>query len=73
MKHYCDICNQECKDPVHLPIYVIGSEGVKVCLNCRIALAEYIRQLRSVASIARKQGYKAGRDSNSPIPNPTPD
>ena len=57
----CDICGQECKELMHLPLYVFGSEGIMVCLNCRIAITEYVRRMRSVASVARKQGFLAGK------------
>jgi len=54
----CTICGQDCKEPTHLSIYVSGSEGVDACLNCRMAITEYIRQLKNIAWVARKQGYK---------------
>jgi len=57
----CDLCFQECKEPTHLSLYLSGSEGTMVCLNCRMALTEFARQLRLVASVARKQGYLTGK------------
>ena len=57
----CDLCFQECKEPTHLSLYLNGSEGTMVCLNCRMALTEFARQLRLVASVARKQGYLTGK------------
>jgi hypothetical protein len=48
---------QKCKEPTHLALYLKGSEGITVCLNCRMALTEYVRQLQSIATVARKQGY----------------
>ena len=53
----CDICTQECKELTHLQLYVRGSEGISVCLNCRIAITEFVRQLNSVIGIAIKQEY----------------
>ena len=57
----CDLCFQECKELTHLSLYLNGSEGTMVCLNCRMALTEFARQLRLVASIARKQGFLMAR------------
>ena len=57
----CNICERECKEPTHLSLDIFGSEGIDVCLNCRMAITEYVRQLRSIASVARKQEYLSGR------------
>lgn len=55
----CDLCGGECKkdEAKWLPLYVIGSEGVTVCLPCRIALTEVAKGIRSASFRARKQGY----------------
>ncbi len=55
----CRICNQQSKELTHLSLYVFGSEGISVCLNCRMAITEFVRQLNSVVSVAKKVSYKA--------------
>ena len=55
----CKICNQQSNELTHLSLYVFGSEGIGVCLNCRMAITEFVRQLCSVVSVAKKESYKA--------------
>lgn len=44
----CDLCGHTGhKDFKHLPLYVIGSEGIMVCLACRIALTGMASAMRS--------------------------
>ena len=53
----CGICTQECSEPTHLSIYVSGSEGIYVCFSCRMVVTDFVRQLRGIAAVAKKQGY----------------
>jgi len=47
MMGYCDICREYVeKELMHLPLYVCGSEGIVVCLHCRIKLTEFARLLQ---------------------------
>lgn len=57
----CDLCQGTTADVVHLPLYVMGSEGVRVCLACRIILTGVAKGLRAVAGQARKAGFIAGK------------
>jgi len=47
------------EDTKFLPLYVIGSEGVTVCMACRMALTDCAKHLMSVASKCRMAGYRA--------------
>ena len=60
MKTHCTICQREAETK-HLPIYVIGSEGVEVCHVCDINLVKHIRHLMDIASAMRMQAYKQFR------------
>ena len=63
----CSICNSD--DHVsHLDLYIIGSEGVYVCLPCRIVLSDLVRGMMQVATKSRKYGYlacKKVKDNNN--------
>jgi len=64
----CRICNQESKELKHLSIYVFGSEGISIWLNCRMAVTEFVRQLCSVVSVTKKVSYKAAIALNKKTP-----
>ena len=49
----CDICTQNCDEYTHLALYVNGSEGITVCLECRIALTDHVKHLKSIANRTR--------------------
>jgi hypothetical protein len=34
----CDLCRSKSEDITHLALYISGSEGIKVCLPCRMIL-----------------------------------
>jgi len=50
----CGICmeDHEREDMTHLKLYVKGSEGLLVCLSCRIALTNVARAMREAAGRA---------------------
>ena len=54
-----DLChtNSDSDEIKHLPLYVFGSEGINVCLQCRIILTSVASGLRSTANKAYKNGY----------------
>jgi hypothetical protein len=60
----CEICKGE-KDVISLPLYLHGSEGVNLCLNCRIRLINYISDLTAVNFKGFKEGFKKGRKENT--------
>src|SRR5437764_951885 len=59
----CGLCGTESPtgEITHLRLYVIGSEGVEVCMTCRQTLTEMARGMRRVHSSGRMQGYKAAK------------
>lgn len=48
----CDICGST-SEVHHLPIYANGSEGVEVCISCRIVLTEVVRGMTRACVRAR--------------------
>lgn len=61
MKGMCMICDTETDDIIHLPLYVIGSEGLWVCLKCRIILTEFVRGLMQTAARTKLNTIKKQR------------
>jgi hypothetical protein len=59
----CGICTKEClrEDLTYLALYVVGSEGSHVCLECRMLLTEHVRALKSVVTKSKMLGVKIGR------------
>ena len=56
----CSIC--ECEDEVkHLDLYVFGSEGVCLCLNCRITITELLRKMSNMASRIKFEAFKTSK------------
>jgi hypothetical protein len=44
----CLICGSD-KEVTHLStIYTIGSEGTDLCIDCRIAVSDYIRRMMAM-------------------------
>ena len=50
MEGNCGICDEFDEEREHLNLYVNGSEGIWVCLKCRIALTETARSMQSLAN-----------------------
>lgn len=57
----CDVCrtDHQADDVTHLRIYVAGSEGVNVCLQCRQVLTEVLRGMMRAEHAGMKRGYLA--------------
>jgi len=53
----CMVCSQWTKVR-HLPLYVIGSEGLTICHSCEMELITFIRALRIQKAIERKEQFK---------------
>jgi len=54
----CGICQSERwqhEEFKHLPIYVNGSDGIVVCPDCDVALANHVSAMRSMACRAKVQ------------------
>ena len=53
----CMICqgNDEVRN---IEIYIIGSEGLDICLPCMMGILTHIRELRRVANLSRVQTFK---------------
>ena len=45
MQKFCSLCGIDSGETTHLSLYVRGSEGIHVCLDCRIALTEHASQM----------------------------
>ncbi len=64
----CMICdskiNEEDEKASNLPLYVIDSEGLTACLQCRIIITDFIRSLMRISLISRKNVYKELKDGN---------
>ncbi len=44
----CNVCNSEKEVLQFDRLYTSGSEGTKLCLDCRIAVCEMIRRMKDV-------------------------
>ena len=57
----CTICEStnEVKQCDH--IYTIGSEGTKLCLECRILVAELLRRIRNINARVKMDTIKKYR------------
>ncbi len=57
----CDICRKDAPTK-HIDIYTWGSEGVNICTECEIRLAETLRELAMQDQDRRKAKYLAERN-----------
>jgi hypothetical protein len=64
-------CTVADDDATHLCLYVNGSEGIWVCLSCRMALTYCARGIQSASTRAHKRGYMlARRPRHDPVTTP---
>ncbi len=54
----CMICKDD-KETKHLPLYVIGSEGLNICHSCEMMLVHYIQDMMRVVNTSNKIVYKS--------------
>lgn len=56
----CSICGDETElgELTHLRIYVTGSEGIEVCLTCRMKITEFVKTLREMTAKGILKGVK---------------
>lgn len=52
-KGECTLCGDE-HEVFYLDLYVIGSEGIWICLSCRIILTNVARGIRSTAGRVKR-------------------
>lgn len=45
----CYLCDDD-TEVMHLPLYVHGSEGVLLCLRCRMILTELVRSMGNMST-----------------------
>jgi hypothetical protein len=57
---YCDICNSE-MEVKNFALYVHGSEGFNLCLNCQILVCRILRDLSMFRGNVLKEMYKQGK------------
>lgn len=55
---YCTLCECESEEIKHLPLYVIGSEGIDVCFNCQIILTKTAQSIMEIAARVKKNTIK---------------
>lgn len=54
----CTLCGDEDRDLTHLALYAFGSEGIYVCLRCRMHLTQQARNIRELASRIAIRAHK---------------
>ena len=57
----CSLCRDPSDELEHLSLYVIGTEGIWVCLPCRIVLTKLAGAIRSASNRAHKVGWLSGK------------
>jgi hypothetical protein len=72
----CDLCTSVDDEAKHIPLYVLGSEGIWACLSCRLVLtrvAEGIMQASGRRSLAdRKRQLRIANARNHGLPAGSP-
>ena len=58
MKGICTLCGCESDELTWLELYVIGSEGVHVCLSCRMLLTRMAEGMKCIGSKVRLATHK---------------
>jgi hypothetical protein len=61
MNKICNACLKRGypEDIIHVTgIYVTGSEGIDLCLQCRLLLSQIIQHMTRIAQTNKKQGWK---------------
>ena len=57
MRGECSICTAHDKETSFLALYIVG-EGIYVCLECRMLLTNYVRDLKSMYGKGFLKGIK---------------
>lgn len=62
MKGECSLCTDTDENLTHLNLYISGSEGIWVCLECRMNLTNYAKALRLVCGKGLLRGIKLKKE-----------
>ena len=54
----CTLCGKFDEEAIHLPLYVMGSEGIIVCKSCQINLTKFARALMETSTRVKMQTLK---------------
>lgn len=57
----CHICDKKEEELTHLFIYITGSEGIDVCLECRMHITTFLRSMICTRAMGYKDGYNEGK------------
>ena len=66
----CDLCSSKVDnddDLTRLNLYVFGSEGIRVCYECRMTLTHVAARLREATGRAYLNGVKRGKGGSEKI------
>lgn len=60
----CRVCDVDTgrEGLTHLSLYVAGSEGVDVCLHCRVSITDYVRGMMSACARLKHITIKRWRE-----------
>jgi hypothetical protein len=66
----CMLCGNEDEPTRYIDLYIIGSEGLRICHKCEMELVEFARNLRSKNMRTRWEKAKEERNKhNDPTSN----
>ena len=54
------MCGKKEDELTHLSIYIVGSEGIDVCLECRMHITAFVRSMIYARTMGYKDGYNKG-------------
>ena len=63
----CTLCGCEVNETTHLSLYVIGSEGIEVCLHCRTILTKVARGIMETAGMVKMNTIKRYNEARGNI------
>ena len=64
----CSVCRYTGTNVKHLEIYPFGSEGVDICLDCELAICEFITKRSAWALELRKHEYMMRKQIRNKFP-----
>ena len=57
----CNMCGKKEEELTYLSIYITGSEGIDVCLECRMHITTFVRSMIYARANGYKDGYNRGK------------